>query len=111
MLQRTVEDQARQLYWHREKRRRRTPRRLLRESDELMFWLEECLVQDLKIVPGWLLPRLTAMLQETDPKFSRQLGRQRRPGQVIEILYEAQEFLMERSVKQREPAKIIPLFK
>jgi hypothetical protein len=111
MLQRTVEDQARQLYWHREKKRRRTPRRLLHESDELMFWLEECMVQDLRIVPGWLLPRLTALLQEADPKFSHQLGRQRRPAQVVEILYEVQEFLMNTSVKSREPAKIIPLFR
>ncbi len=111
MLQRTVQDQARQLYWHREKRRRKTPRRLLRESDELMYWLEECVVQELRIVPGWLMPRLVSLLQAADPKLSHQLGRQRRPAEVIEVLYEAQEALMERSLQAREPAKIIPLFR
>lgn len=111
MLQRTVEDQARQLYWHRDKQRHQTPRRLLRESDELMYWLEECLVQELKIVPGWLMPRLVSLFQAADPKFSHQLGRQRRPGEVIEVLYEVQEALMERSLRVREPAKILPLFR
>ena len=31
-----------------------TPRRMLQESDELLFWVEECLVQEIRIVPGWL---------------------------------------------------------
>ena len=40
-----------------------TPRRLLQESDELLFWVEECLVQEIQIVPGWLVARLTVVLR------------------------------------------------
>ena len=30
-----------------------TPRRMLQESDELLFWVEECLVQEIRLVPGF----------------------------------------------------------
>ena len=36
---------------------------------------------------------------------------ERRPAQVMEFLYRAQEALMEQSVKARKPAKIIRLFR
>ena len=62
MIELTVREQQRAKYWHRSSRDRVTPRRLLRESDELMFWLEECLLQRLRIVPGWLMPRLVQIL-------------------------------------------------
>jgi hypothetical protein len=112
MIQRTVEEQQRQLYWHRQRQAElRAPRVLLREADELMFWLEECLVQRLRIVPGWLLPRLVALLAKADPALPGQLGRERRPAQVMELLFQAQERLMEQSVRARRPARIIPLFR
>jgi hypothetical protein len=112
MIQRTVEEQQRALYWHRRRERERmSARNLLRESDELMYWLEECLVQGLRIVPGWVMPRLVALLSEADPDLPRELGRERRPGQVMELVYRAQERLMEQSMKARRPAPIIPLFR
>ena len=40
-----------------------TPRRMLQESDELLYWVEECLVQEVRIVPGWLISRLMVVLR------------------------------------------------
>ena len=51
MLQQTIEEQERYQRWHGGSRRAVTPRRLLQESDELLFWIEECLVQQVRIVP------------------------------------------------------------
>ena len=87
-----------------------TPRRLLQESDELLFWVEECLVQRIKIVPGWLVPRLMTVLRHADPDLPARLGRERRPEQVMELIYDAQAALMDRSCHSRGPAQIIPLF-
>lgn len=111
MIQRTVEEQQRALYWHRRRDRERlAPRTLLHETDELLFWLEECLLQELKMVPGWLVPRLVALLGRADAELPRRLGRERRPEQVMELVYEAQEAFMQKSIVARRPAPIIPLF-
>lgn len=110
MLQQTIEEQERFLRWHRRGRSAMTPRRLLQESDELLFWVEECLVQQVRIVPGWLIPRLTAVLRHAHPSLPARLGRERRPEQVMELIYDAQAALMEQSCDSRRPAKVIPLF-
>ena len=87
-----------------------TPRRLLQESDELLFWVEECLVQQVRIVPGWLIPRLTTVLRQAHPELPGKLGRERRPEQVMEMIYDAQAALMEQACISRQPAQVIPLF-
>ena len=110
MIQQTIEEQALLLRWHRHRQQRLTPRMLLHEADELLFWLEECLVQELKIVPGWLTSRLVQLLNRADPRLNRELGRERRPAQVMEVLYQAQGILMEQSIRSRQPAEIIQLF-
>jgi hypothetical protein len=111
MIQRTVEEQQRALYWHRRRQREKlTARNLLRESDELMYWLEECVERDMKIVPGWLLPRLVTLLGRADRRLPDELGRERRPLHVMEFLFRAQEVLMGESVHGRGPGRVIPLF-
>jgi hypothetical protein len=110
VLQRTVEEQELYLRWHRHRETRTTPRTLLRESDELMYWLEECMLQDVRLVPGWFMPRLTRVVAAADPELVAELSRERRPASVIELLYRAQEILMEGAVRSRQPARIIPLF-
>ena len=110
MLQQTIEEQERYRRWHRRRGRAMTPRRLLQESDELLFWVEECLVQQIKIVPGWLIPRLTTVLRHAHPQLPARLGRERRPEQVMELIYDAQAALMEQSCHSRGPAQVIPLF-
>ena len=87
-----------------------TPRRLLQESDELLFWVEECMVQEIRIVPGWLVARLMVVLRHAHPELPARLGRERRPEQVMEIIYDAQAALMDQACKGRGPAEVIPLF-
>ena len=110
MLQQTIEEQERYRRWHRKTARAVTPRRLLQESDELLYWVEECLVQKIRIVPGWLIPRLMTLLRHAHPELPARLGRERRPEQVMEIIYDAQAALMEQSCESRGPAQVIPLF-
>jgi len=112
MIEVTVLEQRRATYWRRrENAERPSTRCLLRESDELMFWLEECLVQGLRIVPGWLMPRLFRLLARADADLPRSVGGERRPAELMEILYAAQERLMQESVTSRQPARIVPLFR
>ncbi|MDQ6692709.1 MAG: hypothetical protein M3Z13_08075 [Candidatus Dormibacteraeota bacterium] len=111
MIQRTVEEQNRALFWHRRKQLGAKPRQLMHETDELLFWLEECLVQEVKMVPGWLLPRISQLISQTDRELLEELGRDRRPDQVMEVLFRAQEVLMAETVRSRTQAKVIPLFK
>lgn len=87
-----------------------TPRRMLQESDELLFWVEECLVQEIRIVPGWLVARLMVVLRQAGAELPPRLGRERRPEQVMEIIYEAQAALMEQACASRGPGEVIPLF-
>lgn|SRR5262245_15958927 len=110
MLQQTIEEQERVRRWHRHSRRTVTPRRLLQESDELLYWVEECLVQQVRIVPGWLIPRLMTVLRHAHADLPGRLGRERRPEQVMEIIYNAQAALMEQACLRRKPAEVIPLF-
>jgi hypothetical protein len=110
MLQETIEEQERSRRWHRRRTQAVTPRRLLQESDELLFWVEECLVQRVRIVPGWLIPRLMTVLRNAHPELPARLGRERRPEQVMEIIYDAQAALMDKACRSRGPAQVIPLF-
>jgi len=111
MLQQTVEEQDRYFRWHRMRNRAMTPRRLLRESDELLYWVEECMVKEMRIIPGWLVARLMVVLRHAHPELPSRLGRERRPDQVMEIIYDAQRALMDQSCKSRGPADVIPLFR
>jgi len=110
MLQRTVEEQDMHFKWHRTRNRAMTPRRLLRESDELLYWVEECMVQEVRIIPGWLVARLMVVLRHAHPELPGRLGRERRPDQVMEIIYDAQAALMDQACRSRGPAEVIPLF-
>ena len=111
MIELTILEQRRASYWRRRDQEKPSPRHLLRESDELMFWLEECLVQGLNIVPGWVMPRLVRLLARADAELPRLLNGERRPAELMEFLYQAQERLMDQSVSSRRPAAIIPLFR
>jgi len=111
MLQQTVEEQDRHFRWHRMRNRAMTPRRLLHESDELLYWVEECMVKGVRVVPGWLVSRLMVVLRNAHPELPARLGRERRPDQVMEIIYDAQAALMDQACKSRGPAEVIPLFR
>src|SRR5229473_7858223 len=110
MLQRTIEEQDQHFRWHRRRQQAMTPRRMLQESDELLYWVEECMVQEVRIVPGWLVSRLMVVLRHAHPELPARLGRERRPDQVMEIIYDAQAALMDQACRSRGPAEVIPLF-
>src|SRR5256885_16728044 len=110
MLQQTIEEQDQHFRWHRRRKQAMTPRRLLRESDDLLYWVEECMVQEMRIVPGWLVARLMVVLRHAHPELPARLGRLRRPTQVMEIIYDAQAALMEQACQSPGPADVIPLF-
>src|SRR5258707_15779010 len=99
MLEQTIEEQERYLRWHRRRRRVMTPRRLLQESDELLFWVEECLIKEVRIVPGWLVSRLMVVLRQAHPDLPARLGRERRPANVRETRYYAQPAWLEQACK------------
>jgi hypothetical protein len=88
-----------------------SPRRLLRESDELLYWVEECTVREMRVIPGWLVARLMVVLRHAHPELPSRLGRERRPAQVMEIIYDAQAALMDQACRSRGPAEVIPLFR
>ena len=111
MIQQTVEEQSRALFWHRRKQLGTKPRNLMREADELLYWLEDCLSQDVTLVPGWLRPRIAQVVNHTDRELQEELGRDRRPERVMDIVFRAQEVLMNESIRSRTEAKVIPLFK
>ena len=71
MLQQTIEEQDQHFRWHRRRKQAMTPRRLLRESDDLLYWVEECMVQEMRIVPGWLVARLMVVLRHAHPECPR----------------------------------------
>lgn len=68
------------------------------------------MVQEIHIVPGWLVARLMVILRHAHPELPARLGRDRRPEQVMEIIYDAQAALMDQACKGRGPAEVIPLF-
>src|SRR5438046_7363638 len=111
MVQQPSEEQDQHFRWHRRRTQAMTPRRLLRESDELLYWVEECMVQEVRIVPGWLVSRLMVVLRHAHPELPGRLGRERRPDQVMEIIYDAQAALMDQACRSRGPAEVIPLFR
>jgi hypothetical protein len=111
MIQQTVEEQNRALFWHRRKQLGDRPRHLMAEADQLLFWLEECLVQNVRIVPGWLMPRIAQVINHADRELQEELGRERRPDQVMDVIFRAQAALMSELVRSRKrAAKVIPLF-
>jgi hypothetical protein len=57
------------------------------------------------------MPRLVTLLARADSGLPHEMGSERRPEHVLEFMYRAQELLMDQSVRSRQPAPIIPLFR
>src|SRR6266849_1169573 len=67
-------------------------------------------VLEVRIVTGWLVARLMVVLRHAHAELPGRLGRERRPEQVMEIIYDAQAALMDQACRSRGPAEVIPLF-
>ena len=88
-------------------------RLLLRESDALIDLIERCRERGDRLLPTQLWSAIVRFVGALDPGLRDQLGIDRRPGHVADILFSAQELLLERARHERVPmtARIIPLFR
>jgi hypothetical protein len=88
-------------------------RTALRHSDLLMTLIEETVTSKSKLVPPWLWSAVTRVVAGVDTTLRDELGINRRPGHVAEILFRAQASLMQAAHIEAMPrvAPIIPLFR
>ena len=84
----------------------------VRESDELLDLIEQCRLREWRLVPSQLWSAVARAVREVDPGLRDELGLNRDPEHVADVLFEAQEVLLQRAKRDREPAlaEIIPLF-
>ena len=112
MIQQTIEEYEQQLLWARRRGRQRTARQQLRESDAIAFWLEECQLHEVSVIPQWLWVRLVRLLAEADRELVARLGLQRQPIQALDVLFFCQQSLMDRSRGARSGrGVVVRLFK
>ena len=95
-------------------RRSRTSRarRRVLESDALLDLVEECRLRDYALVPASLWGAVVRTVGQVDPELRDDLGIDRDPEHVADVLFEAQARLLARVRESRTPelAPIIPLF-
>src|SRR5258708_3297906 len=94
-------------------RRRLAPARAaLRDSAALMSLIEEAQENHLSIAPTWLWSAVARIVSHVDSTLRDQLGIDRRPAHLAQILFAAQERLMLDAHRESHPrlATVIPLF-
>ncbi|GAC1338204.1 MAG: hypothetical protein NVSMB29_03700 [Candidatus Dormibacteria bacterium] len=92
--------------------RRYRSRSLLHQSDALLELVEECRVRGYRLVPTPVWAEIVKLVGAVTSALRDELGIDRHPDHVAEVLFEAQDQLMVRSRDERRPmrAEIIPLF-
>ena len=87
-------------------------RRRLRHSDLLLDLIEQCRLRGWRLVPGQVWAEVVRFVGAVDPLLRDELGINRHPDHVSEVLFSAQERVLAESVEERRPrlAPIIPLF-
>lgn len=87
-------------------------RRRLRESDLLLELVEECRLKRLIPLPTRLWMHIVRFVGAVDAGLRDELGINRHPNHVSDILFAAQEELLRLHREERAPrqARIIPLF-
>ncbi len=88
-------------------------RLLLRESDALVDLIERCRERGDRLLPTQLWSAVVRFVGALDPTLRDELGINREPGHVADILFSSQGLLLERARHERVPmtARIIPLFR
>lgn len=88
-------------------------RLLLRESDALIDLIERCRERDDRLLPTQLWSAVVRFVGTLDPALRDELGIDRQPGHVADVLFASQGLLLERARHERVPmtARIIPLFR
>ncbi|HSP64650.1 MAG TPA: hypothetical protein VLO10_00535 [Candidatus Deferrimicrobium sp.] len=88
-------------------------RLLLRESDALIDLIERCRERGDRLLSTQLWSAVVRFVGGLDPDLRDELGIDRQPGHVADVLFASQELLLERARHERVPmtARIIPLFR
>ena len=88
-------------------------RRRVNESDVLLDLIEECRLRDWRLVPSTLWSAVVRAVGEVDPALRDELGINRDPEHVADILFSAQEQLLAQVRDSQAPslAPIIQLFR
>jgi hypothetical protein len=88
-------------------------RLLLRESDALVDLIERCRERGDRLLPTQLWSAVVRFVGALDPNLRDELGIDRQPGHVADVLFASQELLLERARHERVPmtARIIPPFR
>src|SRR3982074_1587120 len=94
MIERTVLEIAQHRFWSWQRRHAPTPRSQLRETDQLLGAIEECRVQELKLIPTPIWRRIVQLLGQRGGGAQQQPGIDRSRDRTAEVLFEAQEALM-----------------
>jgi hypothetical protein len=84
----------------------------VRESDALLDYVEECRLLGLRLVPAQLWSKVVRVVGGVDAVLRDELGINRDPDHVADVLFAAQELLLVRACEARRPAlaPIIQLF-
>ncbi len=87
-------------------------RRRLRESDLLLDLIEQCRLRGYRLLPAQLWTHIVRFVGSVDDGLRDDLGINRHPDHVSEVLFAAQEELLREALEERRPkrAPIIPLF-
>src|SRR2546430_14946770 len=94
MIERTVLEIAQLRFWAWQRGHRPTPRSQLRETDQLLRAIEDCRVQELKLIPTHIWRRVVHLLGQLDGSYTERLGIDRSPDGTAEGLFDAQEALL-----------------
>jgi hypothetical protein len=88
-------------------------RLLLRESDVLIDLIERCRERGDRLLPTRLWSAVVRFVGGLDGSLRDELGIDRAPAHVADVLFASQDLLLERARYERAPvtARIIPLFR
>lgn len=88
-------------------------RLLLRESDSLIELIERCRERGDRLLPTQLWSAVVRFVGGLDASLRDELGINRDPAHVADVLFATQGVLLERARSERVPmkARIIPLFR
>jgi hypothetical protein len=86
--------------------------RRLRESDLLLDLIEQCRLRGYRLLPAQLWTHIVRFVGTVDEGLRDDLGINRNPDHISDILFAAQEELLREVSEERRPqrAPIIPLF-
>src|SRR6058998_3575433 len=112
MLREAIREIQRSNEKSKQRHRQQTASRVqMRRLDHWLGLVEAILEQDRKTVPEPLVTEIAEFVEDIDPKLRRDLvrNRARSATRVLDVLFEAQELLMPRTVTRRGGLVTAPL--